>query len=255
MTASDNSFRERLRNGELLVGTWIKTPNSIVVEVLASTALDFLCLDAEHAPFDRLAIDSCVLASRAHGKPVLVRVPSTNAVEILNALDIGATGVVVPHVIDGLSARAVAKASRYAPGGRGYAGSPRAAAYGRTSMLEHIEKSSIDTTVVVQIEDAEGVAAIETIASVHGIDCLFIGRADLAVSYSRASVDAPEVTAAVEQICAVGCAAGKRLGIHLADPAEVPFWRDRGITLFLIASDQAFLINGARNVCATSQTA
>ena len=67
------SFRERLRDGALLTGTWVKTPSPIVVEVLALSALDCLVLDAEHAPFDRASLDLCLLAGRAGGKTMLVR--------------------------------------------------------------------------------------------------------------------------------------------------------------------------------------
>ena len=68
------SLKQRLAARETLVGTFVKTPSPIIVEVLALTELDCLCLDAEHAPFDRAAIDGCVMAARASGKDVLVRV-------------------------------------------------------------------------------------------------------------------------------------------------------------------------------------
>jgi 2-keto-3-deoxy-L-rhamnonate aldolase RhmA len=70
----------------------------MVAEVLASTDLDVACFDAEHSPFDRRDIDSCLLAFRSAQKPALVRVASSSADQILNALDCGATGVVIPHV-------------------------------------------------------------------------------------------------------------------------------------------------------------
>ena len=70
------SLKQRLADGDLIVGTFVKTPSPIVVEVLALTMLDCLCLDAEHAPFDRLAIDGCAMAARASGKDLLVRIPA-----------------------------------------------------------------------------------------------------------------------------------------------------------------------------------
>ena len=75
MPDAQASFRERLVRGDMLIGTFVKTPSPIVAEVLSLTGLDCLCLDAEHAPFDRLAIDGCVAMARAEAMPALVRLP------------------------------------------------------------------------------------------------------------------------------------------------------------------------------------
>ena len=92
------TFRDRMLSGELLTGTFLKTPAVENIEVLALGGLDFLCLDAEHSPIDRNGMDVCVAMGRALGLPVLVRVPEGSRTEILKALDVGATGIVVPHV-------------------------------------------------------------------------------------------------------------------------------------------------------------
>ena len=99
------SFRDQLRAGELLAGTWIKTPHPHVVEVLSLSSLDCLVLDAEHAPFDRAALDLCILAARAGGKTVLVRPQSASHEHILNALDCGADGVILPHICSAADAK------------------------------------------------------------------------------------------------------------------------------------------------------
>ncbi len=125
-------FAGRLRSGEQLAGTWVKTPHPQVVEVLALSPLDCLVLDAEHAPFDRGALDLCILAARAGGTPVLVRPASGSPESILAALDGGADGVVIPHIRSAGEAEAAVRACQYVPGGRGFAGSSRAAGYGRT---------------------------------------------------------------------------------------------------------------------------
>ena len=101
------TFRERLRAGEVLAGTWIKTPHPHVVEVLSLSPLDCLVLDAEHAPFDRRDLDACILAARAGGKPVLVRPASGAHEQLLNVLDLGSDGVIVPHVRSAAEAAAI----------------------------------------------------------------------------------------------------------------------------------------------------
>ena len=238
------TLRERLLAGEPLVGTWIKTPHPHVTEVLALSALDLLVLDAEHAPFDRAALDLCILAARAGNKPVLVRPASGNHDQILNALDCGADGVIVPHIRSANEARELVRACHYVRGGRGFAGSTRAAGYTTVRMTEH-RIAAKQVAVIAQIEDVEAVEAIEEIAAVEGIDALFIGRADLTISYAAVTPDDPIVVAAVERICAAGKAAGRTVGMFVGRVEDVPGWRVKGASLFVLQSDQEFLLKGA----------
>jgi 2-keto-3-deoxy-L-rhamnonate aldolase RhmA len=240
------TLKQRLAAGERIVGTFVKTPSPIVVEVLALSSLDCLCLDAEHAPFDRAAIDGCVLASRASGKDVLVRVASTTPEHVLGALDCGATGVVAPHVRSADEARALVRMAHYGAGGRGYAGSSRAAGYTTTSMADHLAASARRTVVIAQIEDPEAVDAIDDIAEVDGIDALFVGRADLTVAYGTTDQDDRRVVAAVERVCAAGRARGRPVGMFLSRADDIPLWAEKGATLFLLGSDHGFLLAGAK---------
>ena len=238
------TFRERLVARELLAGTWIKTPHPHVAEVLALSALDLLVLDAEHAPFDRAALDLCILAARAGGKPVLVRPASGRHEHILNALDCGADGVIVPHIRSAAEARELVNTCHYVGGGRGYAGSSRAASYTTKGMARH-RADAAGVTIIAQIEDVEAVEAIEDIAQVEGIHALFIGRADLTIAYGAETPDDPQVIAAVSQICAAGDRAGRAVGMFLGRVSDVPGWRDQGASLFILGSDHDFLLGGA----------
>ncbi len=238
-------LKQRLAAGEAIVGTFVKTPSPIVVEVLSLTALDCLCLDAEHAPFDRMAIDACIMAARAAGMDVLVRVPSAAPEHILNALDCGATGVVIPHVRSAEEARVAVRLSHYGAGGRGYAGSSRAANYTTRPMGDHLSASAVRTTVVLQIEDPEAIDAIDEIAAVDGVDALFVGRVDLTVAYGVTDQDDPQVVGAVEKVCAAGLRHGRRTGMFVARVADVPAWAEKGASLFLLGSDHGFMLAGA----------
>lgn len=242
------TFKEKLASGAPLVGTFVKTPSPIVVEVLGLTDLDCLCLDAEHAPFDRIAIDGCVAAARAAAKPALVRVATAAPEHILNALDCGASGVVAPHIRSAAEAEAFARACRYGAGGRGYAGSSRAAGYTTRSMADHLAASAGSVVAIAQIEDPEAIDDIDAIAAVPGIDALFVGRADLTVAYGATSQDDPAVIAAVEAICAAGRRHNRRVGMFLARVQDVPIWTARGASLFLLGSDHGFLLQGAADL-------
>jgi 2-keto-3-deoxy-L-rhamnonate aldolase RhmA len=238
------TFRDRLRDGEVLSGTWIKTPHPHVVEVLSFSSLDCLVLDAEHAPFDRAALDLCILAARAGGKPVLVRPASASHEHILNALDLGADGVILPHIRTASEAENAVKACHYVSGGRGYAGSSRAAGYTTKGMAKHRADAKA-VTVIAQIEDVEGVDNIDAIAGIPGIDALFIGRADLTVAYSADSPDDAVVVEAVDRIVAAGKAAGRTTGMFLGRVGDVPMWRKKGASMFILGSDHDFLLQGA----------
>ena len=238
------SFRDQLRAGDLLAGTWIKTPHPHVVEVLSFSSLDCLVLDAEHAPFDRAALDLCILAARAGGKTVLVRPQSASHEQILNALDCGADGVILPHIRSAAEAEDAVKACHYVSGGRGFAGSSRAAAYTTKGMANHRADAKA-VTIIAQIEDIEGVDNIEAIAAVEGIDALFIGRADLTISYAAETPDDTVVVDAVDRIVAAGKAAGRTTGMFLGRVGDVPMWRDKGASLFILGSDHDFLLQGA----------
>ncbi len=241
--ASD--FKRRLRAREPLLGCFVKTPHAMVIEALADSALDCVCLDGEHAPFDRRDLDHCILAARAGGLPALVRVPSGAPHEILNALDLGAAGVVVPHVRSQAEAQAVARASAYGPGGRGYSGGIRATDYAAPPMTDRLAQARAETSVIVQIEDVEALEHVEAIAQVDGVDAVFIGRIDLTVALGENDPKAGRVMDVVSDVAARCLAAERAVGMFTPDLSEVVGWRAKGVSLFLLGSDLGFLKVGA----------
>ncbi len=247
-----SEFRARLRAREALMGTFTKTPSPVVHEVLGLSSLDCICVDAEHAPFGRTKLDACVAALCAADMPSLVRVSHEAPHAILAALDSGATGVVIPHVLSAAAAEAAAAAAHYGRrgrfGGRGYAGSSRAAKFGTKPMAEHLRDSAAKSTVIAQIEDAEALEEIDAITQIEGIDCLFVGRMDLTVSLGASKPDDPRVINAVERICAAGRAHGRAIGMFVPPNESIARWRALGASFFLLASDQQFLLDGARSL-------
>jgi 2-keto-3-deoxy-L-rhamnonate aldolase RhmA len=239
-------LKQQLASSDTLWGSFLKTPSPILVEVLATAGLDLLCIDAEHAPFDRAAIDACIMAARASGLPVIVRTSNAAPEHLLNALDCGADGVLLPHIRSPDEASAAVQAAHYGRGGRGYAGSSRAAGYGLTPIPKHLAGSAERTVVIAQIEDVEAVVAIEDIASVAGLDALFVGRIDLTVAYGETDPDAQVVVTAVERILAAGTRANIPVGMFVPRDSDVASWAARGARLFLQGSEHAFMRAGAK---------
>lgn len=239
-------FRKRVREGAPLAGTFVKTPAIPVIEVLAQSGLDFLCLDAEHAPFDRASLDSCLAVARALDFPVMVRVGDSSPREILQALDYGAVGVVVPHVETLEQAQAVARAARFGLHGRGFAGSTRWAGYATRPMPEVLAQSREETVVLAQIEEPDAVEICEQIAAEDGIDGLFVGPVDLSVGYGHDTADNPEVKAALARVGAACKAAGKGYASFVGTGGIAQDWAETyGVNVFCIASEHAWMRAGA----------
>jgi len=243
-------FPRILRSREFVVGTFVKSTDPATIEVLARSSIDFVVIDAEHAPFGRRELDLCVLAAREGQLPALVRVPSGESVWIQQALDIGASGVVVPHVRNAAEAAAVARIAHFGPGGRGFAGSTRAAEYTTRNIETHLSQSADSVLVVAQIEDADAVEQAETIAGVVGIDAIFIGPVDLTISLGKTATSDPLVVAAIGRITEGVRRAGKPLGTFVASTRDLAAYDARGLTFVLAKSDQSFVLGGANAVAA-----
>lgn len=240
-------LKARMAAGEVLSGTFIKIPEVSVIEVLAGSGLDFLCLDGEHSPFDRARMDACLAVARALDFPVLVRVGAGTPEAILQAMDAGAVGVVVPHVDSVEKAQAVAKAAHFGRGGRGYAGSTRWAGFATRPMGEILDQDA-QTIVIAQIEEPEGVEAVAEIAAVPGIDALFAGPADLSVGYGERTVGTPALTAALAAIGAATKAEGKAFVTWVPDAQVAKDWSRHGVTMFFVASEHSWMRAGAVEV-------
>jgi len=253
ITMSPTSFRTRVRQRERLVGTFVKTAAYQVVEVLGTSGLDFVVVDAEHAPFDRSAIDVCMLAARAADLPALVRVPNPAAETMLSVLDVGAAGVLVPHARTAQGVREVIASTRYRSGTRGFSNSSRAGRYGRVGMAELLDRADLEATVICQIEDRDAVENIEQLAAIDEVDCLFIGRADLAVSYGLTEVSHPVIDEAVRRVCIACSEVRKAVGIFVTDARDCVRYEQLGASLFVVGSDQSMLYAQAMSVAAAVQ--
>jgi len=247
---SSETLRARMRRGDILSATFLKTPAYELVEVLAMSGLDFIALDAEHAPFDRARTDACLAVARALGFPVLVRVPDGSQAEILKVLDSGATGVIVPHVATAEKAHNIAKWSRFGHGGRGYAGSHRWAGFTSRSMSDLLVQSAEETIVIGQIEEPEGVDAINAIAATEGLDGLFVGPADLAVCLGTGDPAAPEVRAAMAKVGDAAKRHGNACMTFVPNTSSAAELKDLGVTTFFVGSEQSFALAAGRQVAA-----
>jgi len=227
-------------DGRGKVGTFVKTDSTQVVEILGLCDLDFAVLDAEHAPFDRGMMDRMLFTARAVGLPMLVRVPDHRDATILSVLDLGAGGIVVPHVDSEADARNVLAAARFIGGRRGLSLSARYGGYG-TGARDAVIAEADRSLVICQIESGAAVEAVEAIASVPGLGGLLIGRADLALSLGLDGPRNPLVMAAVDRIVAAARPHELPILVACASNAEVGEFTALGAVGFVVGSDQSLL--------------
>jgi len=238
------NLRARILGRERLASTFVKTAEVTVVEVLATSGLDFIVLDGEHAAFDRGRLDACLAVCRALDFPALVRISSGSEENVLMALDAGAVGVVVPHVYSVEKAQAIAKSAHFGRGGRGFAGSTRWAGFTMQPMGDVLDQD-VQTIVMAQIEEPEGVEVCEGIAAIDGIDALFAGPADLSVGYGHRTQDNPDLKTALARVGKACADNGKGYVSWVADAGTAADWVKYGVTGFVVASEHTWMRQGA----------
>jgi 2-keto-3-deoxy-L-rhamnonate aldolase RhmA len=243
-------FRRRLRAREFLLGTFIKIPTTHATEIVGALGFDFVVIDQEHAPLDQRAIDIMVLAARASNIAGIVRVGDPSDANILSILDCGATGILVPHVDTAEKARRIAAACRYRGGRRGFANTTRAGGFGDVSFADHMAAQDAQVACVAMIEDVAALDEIDAIAAVDGIDAFFIGRGDLTAAIGAPSMTSPETHEIVGPIMAASRKAGMPLIMLSPDRADAIAMAKLGASAFMVASDQGFLKQAARQALA-----
>lgn len=253
--SAPGGLRQRLAAGEAVLGVFIRTPAHEVGEVLGHAAMDFAIVDAEHAPFDMAALDRVVVGAASGGLPCLVRPPDLTPAFISQAMDLGAAGVLAPHVTSAELAARVAAAARYGPGKRGFSPSTRAGRFGTEAWDAYRTRADAAACVWCQIEDAEALPRLDEIAAADGVDCLFLGRADLALSMGGLGPDDPKMTEAIMAVAAAAKRHGKALGVFVGDAAEIPRFRDLGAGVIVCGADQGWLMAHGRAVRAVFSSA
>ncbi|MGV8937740.1 MAG: HpcH/HpaI aldolase family protein [Allorhizobium sp.] len=234
-------FREKCIGFERVIGTFSAIPHPVAIEVTAAAGLDFLCIDWEHTQIGRERIEDLIRAADIHKLPAMVRVPGHAPEWIASVLDAGAAGVLVPRVSTAAQAQAAVMATRYPPAGERGVGPGRASAYGYR-IPDYLKAANDSLVLAIQVETADGLANIDEIVKVEGVDVIFIGPGDLSVSINAMGpAGAEKLNAAIETIAKAARAAGKAVGIFRPSADDVGKWSAAGISFYMLASDTMFL--------------
>lgn len=253
MPAPHNSFKKAIANGELQVGCWLGLADTYVAEVSASAGFDWLLVDCEHAPNDLRSTMSQLQVIAARGSHAAVRPPIGEAWVIKQLLDAGAQTLLIPMVETGAQAQGLVDAVTYPPHGVRGVGSALARASDFSGIADYLTTARDEICLLVQVENQKGMAALDDILAIDGIDGVFIGPSDLAADMGFiGQAGAPEVKAAVTSAITRIVAAGKAAGILTLDTELQKTCRELGATFIATEIDVTLFARNMRHAAASA---
>ena len=252
MKMPKNQFKEWLntRRKPVPLGTWMMTGSATVAEAMGFVGFDFLVMDMEHVPVDtNEAIDIMRALAGTPTTEVLARLPWNELVIIKRALDAGATSLMFPFIQNKEEAQFAVNATRYPVGDnggtRGVAAVHRASRFGQYD--DYMGQANDNICVVLQLETPTAIENMAEIASVDGVDALFIGPGDLAANMGHiGDIAHPDVQAALKAGLEKCHELGKACGIVGGNPELVCKYIEWGFDFVAIASDMSMMIARAK---------
>jgi 4-hydroxy-2-oxoheptanedioate aldolase len=246
-----NHFKQRLKSGEAQIGLWLGLADAYCAELAANAGFDWLLIDGEHAPNDLRGMLSQLQAVASYPSQAIIRPVIGDTALIKQVLDIGAQTLLVPMVESAGQAHELVRAIHYPPQGIRGVGSALARASRWNSISGYLDQADAQMCLLVQIENREGLANLDAIAAVEGVDGVFIGPADLSASMGhRGNPGHPEVQAAIEDAIVRIQKAGKAAGILSADEKLARRYIELGATFVAVGVDTTVLMRGLQTLAA-----
>ena len=243
MDRLQNQFKVRLAANDVLIGLWSGLASPIAAEICAQSDFDFILFDAEHAPLSDQDILSGLQAVAAYDILPVVRPVNGDTDLLKRYCDIGVQNFLIPKVNDAEQAAQVVASVCYPPKGVRGLGTSLARASRWNQLPDYVDRANEQMCVICQIETTEGLKNLKDIASVEGVDMLFIGPSDLGAALGYPQPEA--LAAVVEQAIADICDAGKNAGVFAVDPELASHYVRCGATMIGAGTDCGILANGA----------
>ncbi|MCB0996722.1 MAG: 2-dehydro-3-deoxyglucarate aldolase [Acidimicrobiales bacterium] len=239
-----NEFKRRLAAGEVQYGMWCSLADPLAAEICAGAGLEWVVIDGEHAPNDIRTVLAQLQAMAPYPVSPIVRLVRGDVALMKQYLDLGAQTLLVPMVESADQAAELVRGLRYPPRGVRGVANGRASRWGRVGT--YWDDADAENCLVVQVETLPGVANIEAIAAVDGVDGIFVGPSDLAACMGHlGNPRHPEVEAAVLDALSRIRTAGTAAGVLTTDPEAAPAFVDAGATFIGIGVDLYLLARGA----------
>lgn len=243
MPAPSNLFKAALAERRFQLGLWVALASPYAARLLAGSGYDWLLIDGEHAPNDIPLLAAQVRAVQGGPSHPIVRLPVGETWMIKQILDAGAQTLLIPMVESAQEAERLVKAVRYPPRGVRGVGAALGAASDFSRIGDYLETADREICLIVQVESRAGLAALDEIAALDGIDGVFIGPSDLAADMGHLGQPGhPAVTDAIADAFRRIAAAGKASGIMTLDLAQAHLYRDLGADFMAIGTDVTTLV-------------
>ena len=235
-----NVIQQAAVDGRATFGVWSAAPSQAGAEILGRSGIDWVLLDLQHGSGHEGDLLPLIQAIELGGSSALIRVGWCDPQLIMRALDLGATGVVVPMVSTPEQAETAAKSLRYPPHGYRSFG-PLRRAFNPNSGEE------APHTCIVMVETVEAISNIDAIASTPGVDVVLVGPVDLGLALGLGldvSGSHPDLVAAMQQVVAACARHGKVAGGVALNPQNAEFLLELGMRFVTIGSDAGYLSAG-----------
>lgn len=222
MPAPLNRLKHRLATGETLYGCWVGMADAYAAEMAATCGFDWLLIDGEHAPNDlRSTLAQLAVIEPSPSLPV-VRLRDDDPARIKQALDAGAQSLLIPMIETAEQAERAVRATRYPPHGIRGVGSSLARASRFSAIPDYLTTANDQICLILQVESRAGLAALDDILALPGIDSVFIGPADLAADMGHlGDAGHPDVRSAVLNALTRIAASGKAAGMLSTEDAFI----------------------------------
>jgi 4-hydroxy-2-oxoheptanedioate aldolase len=246
---SQNKLKARLKAGETVAAAWLDLGSADVAELLVHAGWDVIVVDCEHGAAGLEEAVNLIRAVEAAGGDAVLRVPDGNESTLKRVLDKGARSIMVPMVHTAEKAREIAQSCLYPPRGRrGYAAPiVRATGYGARSDYAR-EVAHDELLLMVQIEHPDAVDEVEEMATIPGIDMIFVGPNDLAAGMGHLEdMDRDDVRAVITRAEGHAKAGGLMQGTVLWPGQDYASLRDAGYGFIVGPCDVAMLAQAARD--------
>jgi len=244
------TFRELLARSERsLAGIWVCSGSPLVAEIVAGSGIDWILVDMEHSPNGLESVLGQLQAIAPYPTTPVVRVPDGDAVTIKQVLDLGAQNILVPMVSSAAEAQALVRAVRYPPRGVRGVGSALARSARWNRIEGYLQNADDHVSLFVQVETIAGVRAASEIATVDGVDGVFVGPSDLAASMGLLGQQThADVVEAVHTAFEAVQTAGKSVGVNAFDPVTAQAYLDAGAGFVLVGADVAILARATEDL-------
>ena len=229
-------------------GPFIQLNAPGICEIFGHAGFDFCIIDMEHGVIHVDTAENMVRAANTAGIAPIIRVAFNRPELISQALNVGASGVHIPHVSTLEEATQAVWASKFFPlGGRGVCPFVRAARYSADKTI-YYNKANTETMVIVAIEGTEGIDNLDEILKVKGIDVIFVGPYDLSQSLGvPGQVTHQKVVDKVREIATLSKKHDVAVGMFVETPEAAKQWVKQGVLYCSLDVDAAILLKASVN--------